>query len=123
MQQVSMAMCISIALSVLVGCANSSSGVFETGKDTYTVVETGNYIHTPVGDLKKKAYQKADEFCHSQGKVMQPVSTNTRPGQPYVMPAFELVFQALDPSDPEYRRPTLEAVPDVKIEVDKSSSE
>ncbi len=108
--------CVVSMLLLVTGCM-TSSGVFETGKDTYSIMETGATIYASMGELQKSAYQKAIAFCRAQGKEMQPVSTNARPGQPYILPTFQLTFRAVAPTDPEYGRPTLESVPDVKIRV------
>jgi len=97
-----------VCVLFLAGCA-TSSGVFPSGKDTYTVVVDGD---TTMGRLAKQAYQEANAFCESRGKVMQPISTRSGPYQ-----GFQLTFRALDPDDPEYRRPVLEPVPDARIEV------
>jgi hypothetical protein len=93
--------------------------VFETGKDTYSIMETGGTIYVPLGELQESAYRKATAFCKAQGKVMQPVWTNSQPGNPYMFPTFELVFRALSPTDPEYQRPTFERAPDVKVQITK----
>jgi len=103
---------------VLLGCA-SSSGVFPTGKDTYTVVvSTDGGVFTDMGKPAKEAYQQANEFCEAEGKVMQPIATTAKPFVTGGSRAYyELRFRALSPDDPEYRRPTLEAVPDTTIEL------
>ena len=46
-------------LVTLLGCI-ASTGVFETGKDTYTIAETGGEISIPLGELQKSAYQRAN---------------------------------------------------------------
>lgn len=101
--------------AIFSGCA-SSSGVFMSGKDTYTVVITGRGVN--MGGLMKQAYEEAESFCKERSKAMQPVSTTSKPFVPYGGdPYYELTFRALDPSDPEYRRPTLEKEPDTTIEL------
>ena len=102
----------------LYGCVSiSSSGVFASGKDTYTVTSTGEGAirgRVPsMGALMRQAYEEANAFCQARGKVMQPVGTVKHPYGAY----FELTFRALDPDDPEYQRPILETVPDAKIEL------
>ncbi len=103
---------------VLLGCV-SSSGVFPSGKDTYTVViSSSEGASTDMGELAKRAYQEANAFCEAEGKVMQPIATTAKPfvfggSKAY----YELRFRALSPGDPEYRRPTLETVPDTTIEL------
>lgn len=107
---------LTLALLITVGCA-SSSGVFETGKDTYTIVETGQTHYASLGSLKSTAYQKANQFCKERGKVLQPVSTSSRPAGPSGPASFELVFRALSDQDPDYKRPILETIPDIKVQV------
>jgi len=106
--------CLTIAI-IVVGCdTNYSTGVFPSGKDTYTVVVTGGTRHTQLGDLQKRAYKEANEFCKMKGKNLQPVTTKA---DPEGLKSFELRFRALSPDDPEYRRPDLEPEPDVKVDV------
>jgi hypothetical protein len=100
----------------LAGCA-SSSGVFQSGKDTYTVVVSQRGSWASMGDLTKQAYAEANGFCEARGKAMQPIATHAHARALGSEGYFELTFRALDPNDPEYRRPTLETVPDTTIEV------
>jgi hypothetical protein len=106
--------CFCLILAFIVGCAASSTGVFQSGKDTYTVVVTGGNGYARLGDLQKRAYQEANEFCRMREKKFQPVATKADPKR---FKSFELRFRALSPDDPEYRRPDLEPVPDVKVDV------
>jgi hypothetical protein len=54
--------CSTIAIFI-VGCISySSTGVFSSGKDTYTVVVSGKGKPWFV-DLQKMAYQEANNFC------------------------------------------------------------
>lgn len=112
-------LCFSFTIAIIiVGCASTSStGVFPSGKDTYTVVVSGSRFYEPVGPLQKMAYQEANDFCSSRGKKLQPVATKAVPGGRRTPPSFELRFRALSPDDPEYSRPDLEPVPDVKVDV------
>lgn len=92
-----------ILMSAACSSSPSSSGVFEVGKGTYTIVVQGRSVYTSLGELKKIAYEEAIEFCWDTGMKMQPVSTSARPGAPYVLPTFELVFRPV--SAAEYREP------------------
>ena len=105
---------------VIFGCV-SSSDVFPTGRDTYTVIISSNEGETTnMGDLARRAYKEANDFCQAQGKMLQPIATTAKPFVPGgSKPYYELRFRALNPDDPEYRRPTLrgvEGVPDATIE-------
>ncbi len=103
-----------ILVTIISGCA-TSSGVFSTGKDTFTIVETGGMtVLTTMGKLKKRAYAKANAYCEKRGKVMQPIATETKGGS---LLHFELQFLALDPNDPDLSRPILEPTADTKIDV------
>ena len=104
--------CLIIAI-IFNGCA-TSTGVFPSGKDTYTVVVSGMKYDT-IGDLQKTAYKEAYEYCQLVGKKMQPIATSTNPSRRN--PSFELRFRALSPDDLEYRRPDLESVPDIKVDM------
>jgi hypothetical protein len=100
------------------GCLGpQSSGVLPAGKDTYTVVVTARHASNTMSELMKMAYEEANSFCQQQGKVMQPLSTLQKPASFSNASNYELRFRALYPNDPEYRRPTLESVPDTKIEI------
>jgi predicted small secreted protein len=112
--------CAAIAMLVtctifLAACA-TSTGVFPSGKDTYSVVITGGVSFAVMGNLTKHAYEEAGAFCAARGKVLQPIATSSDAGGGGAMPYYELRFRALDPDDPEYGRPTLQAVPDTTIE-------
>lgn len=114
MKQIRKGVLLAIVVAIISGCA-TSSGVFSSGKDTFTVVETGGMtVLTTMGTLKKRAYTKANAYCEKRGKVMQPIAAEetTTP-----LLNFELQFRALDPSDPEVSRPTLEPAADTKIDV------
>ena len=111
--------CSTIAIFI-VGCIfYSSTGVFPSGKDTYTVVVSGrgNPWHV---DMLKLAQVEANNFCQSKGKVFQPVATKAVPAARGVDPFVELQFRALSPDDPDYIKPDLELPPDlghyIKIE-------
>ncbi len=116
MKQIGKGVLFAIVVATISGCA-TSSGVFSTGKDTFTIIETGMTNATSMGTLKKQAYTKANAYCEQRGKVMQPIATETMPWSGYGYPHFELRFRALDPYDPEVSRPTLKPVADTKIDV------
>ena len=110
-------LCLTIAI-IIVGCATTSStGVFSSGKDTYTIVVSSNSFNEDPGTLHKRAYQEAKEFCQSKGKVFQPVAAKINSSTRGNSVSFELKFRALNPDDPDYKRPDLETVPDVKDDV------
>ena len=104
----------------LVGCA-SNSGVVPIGKDTYMVSRQAATGFSGSGTLKAEALQEANQFCASQGKKLQVVSTNEA-SPPYIFgnfPKAEVQFMCLDASDPELNRPKLRKEPDTVIEMRK----
>ncbi len=114
MKQIGKGVLLAIVVATISGCV-TSSGVFSTGKDTFTIIETGGMtIATTMGTLKKRAYAEANAYCEQRGKVMQPIATKTTETP---LLNFELRFRALDPYDPEVSRPTLEPAADTKIDV------
>ena len=106
----------------IVGCTwYSSTGVFSSGKDTYTVVVSGRGKPRPVY-LQRIAYQEANVFCQRKGMVFQPVVTKEVPASHEVDPSFELQFRALCPDDPDYLKPDLKPLSDLEhyIEIEKT---
>jgi hypothetical protein len=105
--------CSTIAIFI-VGCIfYSSTGVFSSGKDTYTVVVSGRGNPWPV-DMLKLAHEEANNFCQSKGKLFQPVATKVVPASRGVDPFVELQFRALSPDDPDYIKPDLRPLPDLE---------
>ena len=112
-------LCLYLTIAIIsVRCATTSStGVFPSEKDTYTIVVSSNSFNEDLGALHKKAYQEANEFCQSKGKVFQSVSGKIISSTRGNSVSFELKFRALNPDDPDYKRSDLETVPDVKVDV------
>ena len=100
-------------LTLATGCA-MSSGVFATGKDTYTVAVTGG-SGCPKATVMKKAYQEANAYCSQRGMVMQPVGTSYSFDNGY--PSFSLEFRNVKPSDQEYKRPNLKPVANQAVDI------
>ena len=99
---------------VLVGCA--SQGPVPMGMDTYQLSSTGAWSWSSGAALKGDMFREADAFCRSQGKQMLPVNTTSNDGSFQRFAQAELQFRCLAPGDPELRRPTLEPVPNLRIE-------
>jgi hypothetical protein len=56
--------------------------------------------------VKGEALQEANAFCEKQGKVMRLIKTNEMNMKPFKSDASaDVYFMALDPSDPELRKP------------------
>ncbi len=102
-----------IVVTIISGCV-TSSGVFSTGKDTFTIIETVKDDFTIIESvqlesttmdvLKKRAYAKANTYCEQRGKVLQTITTKINDEPPSYR--FELRFSALDPNDPEVSKTT-----------------
>lgn len=110
-----------VLVTALLACSSciTTSGVFDAGKDTYSVVQNGNgAAFTGKAELMKGAFAQANAYCKERGKVMQPISTSYNNSG--LEASYELTFRALDPNDQEYGRPTLEKVPDAKIEIQQN---
>ena len=114
--------CSTIAI-LIVGCTwYSSTGVFSSGKDTYIVVVSGRGKPWLV-NLQRMAYQEANNFCQSKGKVFQRVATKAVPAAQGVDPSFELQFRALNPDDSDHLRPDLEPLPDLDAHIEIEETE
>jgi hypothetical protein len=73
------------------------------------------------GTLKAEAFREANDYCASQGKLLQVVNT-TEARPPYVLgnfPKAEVQFMCLKRGDPELSRPKLENGADSVIEIRK----
>lgn len=105
-----------VACIALCGCY-ATTGVMQTGKDTYSVVVDGNgAAYMAKGALMKRAYATANKFCTTQGKVMVPDYTAYTPAG--LSASYELRFFAVAPDDPIANvRPDLRPVADTVIEV------
>ena len=96
------AYCIA-AVSLVAGCAGVTD-VVSTGPDTYMAASHGVMGWSSGGAQKAKALQKADAFCKSLGKQLQPIGTNETPGGFGKIAAGEVHFRCLKPDDPALQR-------------------
>lgn len=109
-----------LAAVVITGCA-INSGVVPIGQDTYMVSRQAATGFSGAGTLKAEAFREANEFCLSQKKRLQVVST-TEAQPPYILanfPKAEVQFMCLDANDPELHRPKLIKEADSVIEIRK----
>lgn len=105
---------------MLISCA-SNSGVVPIGPDTFMVSRQAATGFSGSGNLKAEAFQEANQYCVSQNKVMQVISTNEAM-PPYILgnfPKAEVQFMCLNPSDPELARPKLRKEADTTVEIRK----
>lgn len=105
------------AIALLVsGC--SGPGVVPMGRDTYMIAKDGSFTTFGGGAVKAELYQEANAFCESKGKQLMPVKDASRDSGYGRYANAELQFRCLDAHDPELRRPTMEAEPSMKIEIE-----
>lgn len=100
-----------IATLFIVGCA-SVTEVVPAGKDTYVVAGDDSLEAISGASIKMSLYKKANTHCEMMGKKLLPLNESV---STY---AAELRFRCLDENDPEYVRPVMESVPNVRIERD-----
>lgn len=94
---------------MLVACA-SITEVVQSGKDTYLVAGEDSFEETSGVSIKTTLYKKANSHCEAMGKKLLPLNESV---SSY---AASLRFRCLREDDPEYVRPIMESVPDVRIE-------
>lgn len=107
------------AITVTISACAINSGVVPIGPDTYMVSRQAATGFSGMGALKAKAFKEAAQYCISQNKKVQVVSTNES-SPPYIMgnfPRAEIQFMCLDPNDSELSRPKLRKEPDTIIEI------
>ncbi|SAK93949.1 hypothetical protein AWB80_06895 [Caballeronia pedi] len=96
------------AATALQGCA-SNSGVVPIGQDTFMVTRQAATGFSGSGTLKAEAFQEANQYCASQGRKLQVMSTQEA-APPFVFgnfPKAEVQFMCLAGNDPEFGRPKL----------------
>ena len=86
----------------------SITDVVPAGKDTYVVA--GEDEFSSGASIKTDLYKKANTHCETMGKKLLPVNESVS------LNAAELRFRCLEEDDPEYVRPVMESVPNVRIE-------
>jgi len=97
-----------IAISLMVAACASITDVVPAGKDTYVVA--GDSEINSGASVKTDLYKKANAHCETMGKKLLPVNESVS------SQAAELRFRCLEEDDPEYVRPVMESVPNVRIE-------
>ncbi len=100
---------VAIAALMITAC-NTASEIVSAGKDTYLVVGNGNVLEISGAAQLPDLYKKANVHCETMGKKLLPVNQST---SSYTA---ELRFRCLEEDDPEYVRPNMESVPNVRIE-------
>lgn len=97
------------ALLTLAACATITE-IVPAGKDTYVIAGEDSFEDISGASIKTDLYKKANTHCETMGKKLLPldesISSHTA----------ELRFRCLNEDDPEYLRPNMESVPNVRIE-------
>lgn len=97
-------------LSGILGACATSTSVVPAGKDTYLIAGADSWEVTSGNEIKVSLYQKANSYCQGIGKKLQPLDESV---SSY---SAELRFRCLSEEDPGYTQPTMETVPNVRIE-------
>lgn len=84
------------------------------GPDTFMMAANDPWVIKSGTQLKAELYQQADAWCRAQGRVMMPVSHNSRDS--ISGNSAEIIFRALLPGDPEIQRVRMQREPDKVIE-------
>jgi len=97
------------ATSLLFACALITE-IVPAGKDTYVIAGDDSFEGESGVSIKTSLYKKANAYCEAMGKKLLPLNEST---SSY---SAELRFRCLDEFDPEYVRPIMESVPNIRIE-------
>lgn len=72
-----------LAAATLAGCA--SSGVVQTGQDTYMLAKSGaGGIFSSGAAVQADLYKEAGAFCEAKGMIVETVSSEARNAIPFV---------------------------------------
>lgn len=105
-----------IVAILITGC--TSPGIVPMGRDTYMIAKDGSFTTFGGGTVKAELYREANAYCESKGKQLLPVNESARDSGYGRYANAELQFRCLSENDPELRRPTMEATPEIKIRVE-----
>ncbi len=90
-------------VTLFCGCSSTSHIMAATG-GAYTVSISGTTGFTPLGRLRKRAYEEANQFAQSKGKIAEVISVNEIPEAFGRWPQVDLRFRLASP-DEEIREP------------------
>ena len=90
------------AILVLVACA-TSSGVVETGPDSYLITKQAGTGFAGLGTMKADNIKEARAFCKDHGKNLQITGTQETPGGIGRYPYSEIQFMCLTDGDPRLK--------------------
>jgi hypothetical protein len=85
-----------LVVVVMAGCA--SSGVIQTGKDTYTLSKTsGGGMFTTGAAVKADLLGEANRFCAERKRVLEVTDSREENAIPFVrMPNAEIKFRCIE---------------------------
>ncbi|WP_419616281.1 hypothetical protein [Thiolapillus sp.] len=101
---------LAAACTLVLAACSVVTEVVPAGKDTYVVAGEDSVGETSGAIIKTTLYKKATSYCESIGKKFLPLNDSK---SSYTA---DLRFRCLEEDDPEYRRPIMESVPNVRIE-------
>ena len=99
-----------LLISGLLGACSASTNIVPAGKDTFFIAGDDAWETISGKKIKATLYQKANSYCEENGKKLQPLDESVSSH------SAELRFRCLREDDPNYSRPIMETVPNVKIE-------
>jgi hypothetical protein len=79
------------------GCT-TSSGVMAASGGTYTITKSGQTGFTPLGSLRKDAYEEARKFAASKGMEAEVIAVNEVPTGFARWPQVDLRFRLVSPA-------------------------
>lgn len=104
------------AAAAIAGCT-SVTDVTPMGKDTFMVGAEARGGIMSNTEVMQMAVKKANAYCASQSKVMEPTHVQSTGVRGWTPQEAEFVFQCLDPADPGYQRPKMQRDPNAVVEV------
>jgi len=88
----------------------SITDIAPAGKDTFIIAGSDGMEGVSGVSIKTELYKKANLYCENNGKKFMPVSDASRSYD------AELTFRCLNENDPDFFRPNMQPVPNVRIE-------
>lgn len=83
---------LAICTAILSGCSTGSAVMASSG-GAYTITKSGTTGFTPLGVLRKEAYEEANNFAASKGMVAEVISVNEVPAGFARWPQVDLRFR------------------------------
>lgn len=87
------------------------------GRDTYRLAKPGGFFDISGGQVKADLFREAAEFCRKENRYLMPLSASVRDAAIAQYATAEIQFRCLSEGDPDLRRPNMEPLPDMRIEM------